>query len=224
MNRRIAMAVMFVVTAGCGTSQNATPADETKPAQTAGEQTAAERQTAQGARQTAEGARQMAQGMQQMAKGLQQMAKAAAKPVPYDELEALLPDLAGWTKGTPKGSQASAPIAYSKAEITYTSASGGASIDMDITDTALSQVFLAPLSMFMAAGYEEKSDEGYKRAITIAGSPGFEQWDTMSKTGEVTLIVANRFVVHAKGRGLKSTDPVKKAIETVKLSRLASLK
>jgi hypothetical protein len=217
----VVVAAILVGAVGCGKSKNAVPAEQAGHAPT-GEQTAAEQETAQGARQTAQGARQMAEGMGQMARGLQQMAKAAAKPVDTEELKALLPDLGGWTRGTPKGSQASAPIPYSKAETTYTNGAG--SIDMDITDTALSQVFLAPLSMFMAAGYEEKSDDGYRKAVSIAGSPGFEQWDSTSKTAEVTLIVANRFVVHAKGEGLGTIDPVKRAIEAVNLSRLASLK
>jgi hypothetical protein len=229
MNWRIvAAAGALALAAACGTSENTKPAEQAKSSEAAGQpgaggqQSAGEQQTAQGAQQTAQGAQQMAQGMQQMAQGLQQMAQGAAKPVDYEQLKAFLPDLNGWTKDTTKGSQATSPIAYSKVETTY--ANGASSIDMDITDTALSQIFLAPLSMFMAAGYQEKSDDGYKKAISVGGSPGFEEWDNNSKTAEVTLIVANRFVVHAKGEGVESTDPVKKAVQTIDLSKLASLK
>ena len=38
------------------------------------------------------------------------------------------------------------------------------------------------------------------------------------------MIVANRFVVQAKGRRVASVDSVKKAIETIDLAKLATLK
>jgi len=76
----------------------------------------------------------------------------------------------------------------------------------------------------MASGYEERSDDGYKKAGTIAGSPGFESWEKDAKKGEVTVIVANRFIVQATGRHVASIDPVKKALESVDLTKLATMK
>ena len=95
-------------------------------------------------------------------------------------------------------------------------------MDIEITDSALNQMIFALFAMFMASGYEERSDEGYKQAGTIAGSPGFESWEKDANRGEVTVIVANRFVVQATGRRVSGIDLVKKAVETIDLAKLAT--
>ena len=82
-------------------------------------------------------------------------------------------------------------------------------MDIEITDSALNQMIFAPFAMFMASGYEERSDDGYKQAGTIAGSPGFESWEKDANRGEVTVIVANRFVVQVTGRRVSGIDQSK---------------
>lgn len=152
----------------------------------------------------------------------QQVAQSQARPVDFELLKSLLPEMRGWTRTRPRGEQMTTPFAISNAKAHYTM--GESTMDIEITDSALNQMIFAPFAMFMASGYEERSDEGYKKAGTIAGSPGFESWEKNAKRGEVTVIVANRFVVQAKGRRVASVDSVKKAIETIDLAKLATLK
>ena len=152
----------------------------------------------------------------------QQVAQSQAKPVDFELLKSLLPEMSGWTRTRPRGEQMTTPFAISNAKAHYTM--GESTMDIEITDSALNQMIFAPFAMFMASGYEERSDDGYKKAGTIAGSPGFESWEKDAKRGEVTVIVANRFVVQAKGRRVASIDSVKKAVETIDLAKLATLK
>jgi len=152
----------------------------------------------------------------------QQVAQSLVKPVDFELLKGLLPEMSGWTRTRPRGEQMNTPFAISNAKAHYTM--GESTMDIEITDSALNQMIFAPFAMFMASGYEERSDDGYKKAGTIAGSPGFESWEKDANRGEVTVIVANRFVVQAKGRRVASVDPVKKAIETIDLVKLATLK
>ena len=152
----------------------------------------------------------------------QQVAQSLVKPVDFELLKGLLPEMSGWTRTRPRGEQMNMPFAISNAKAHYTM--GESTMDIEITDSALNQMIFAPFAMFMASGYEERSDDGYKKAGTIAGSPGFESWEKDANRGEVTVIVANRFVVQAKGRRVASVDPVKKAIETIDLAKLATLK
>lgn len=152
----------------------------------------------------------------------QQVAQSLVKPVDFELLKGLLPEMSGWTRTRPRGEQMNTPFAISNAKAHYTM--GESTMDIEITDSALNQMIFAPFAMFMASGYEERSDDGYKKAGTIAGSPGFESWEKGANRGEVTVIVANRFVVQAKGRRVASVDPVKKAIETIDLVKLATLK
>ena len=104
----------------------------------------------QGAEAMAQGAgdasQQMTQGLQQMAQGFQQMAQGSATPVDYEALKALLPDVSGWTQSDARGEQVSMPMKFSRAEARYTR--DGGRVQLEIVDSALSQMLLAPMTMF----------------------------------------------------------------------------
>lgn len=234
MNRRLLISSLLVLTtAACGgSSQKAT---ETKPdakqaassPTTAGSQpggSAAAGNAAQGgAAGTQQGAQQAAQGLQQMMQGLQQMQKNTAKPVDSDELKTLIPDITGWTKGDVHGEMASsAGFSQSNAKAKYTK--GESTLELEITDSTANQLLLSPLMMVMASGYEEKSDDGYKKAVQISGFPGFEEWEKGAKHAEATAVVNNRFIVHANAHDVDTTDAARKAVEAVNLTKLASMK
>jgi hypothetical protein len=214
------MGLAMVAAGACGKSA------EQQAAEDAAKQMAkAADQMAQGAQQMAQGAaqsaQQMAQGMQQMAQGMQGM-QAAGNVVDFEKLEALLPEFPGWEKSGAKGSQASAPIKYSEAQARYSK--GESTMRLEIQDVALAQAMLAPLSIWMAAGYNERSSDGYKKAVTVAGHPGYEEWDKSSKHGTLTVVVGNRFLVKADADEVESTDVARKLIEAVDIAKLASLK
>ncbi len=213
--------VVLALAAGCGSSQKAA---ETKPAEksAAAGASGAAGGAANGSAQTAQGAQQMAQGLSQLAQGLESMSKNAAKPVDYEELKALIPDVAGWTKGDVKGEQVSLGISQSSAKGKYTKGDG--TLELEITDSALNQLLLAPLTMMLAPGFEEKSDDGYHKSVQIGGFPGFEEWEKNAKHAEVTAVVANRFIVSANAHDVDSADAARKAVEAVNLTKLSGLK
>jgi len=167
----------------------------------------------------ADAAAQAAQSMQQ---ALQQMGNKTATAVDFEKLIALLPEVNGWTRGKPKGEQVSMGVTMSHAKAEYTK--GDASIDLDITDSSFNQLVLSPFTMFLAAGYSERNTEGYSKSAPMGGNPGFEKWNNENKDGEVTVVVGNRFVVNAKGRGTENIDPVKALVQAVNLGALAALK
>jgi len=88
----------------------------------------------------------------------------------------------------------------------------------------MSQLVLAPVTMFMNTGYEEKSDDGYKKAVQVGGFPGFEEWEKGAKHGQTTAVVANRFIVAADAHSVEGPDVARKAVESVNLAKLAGLK
>ena len=148
--------------------------------------------------------------------------KALVKPVDVELLKSFLPELAGWTKGRPRGEQMTTPYVISNAKAHYTS--GDSSMDIEITDSALNPMIFAPFAAFMAAGYDERTRDGYKRSAAIAGSPGFESWEKGPGHGEVTVIVANRFVVLASGRRVPGIDTVRRAVTAIDLAKLGRVK
>ena len=218
MFRKLVVGVVaLAAAAGCGKSE------EQKQAEKMAE---AAKQIAAGAEQAAKGANaasdQFAQGMAQFAKGLGQMAQSSAPAVNFEQLVPLIPEIAGWTRSAPRGEQVTLPFKMSKAEARYEK--GDSSIKLEITDSSMNQLILAPLSMFMAMGFEERSSDGYTKATKLGGLPGFEKWQNASKDGEVTVVVANRFIVQADGNNVENIDVVRKAVTAVDLNKLAGMK
>jgi hypothetical protein len=203
----------LVATVGCGSSE------EQQAEQAA-------RQIQQGAEQIQQAAgssaEQMTQGLQQMAQGFQQVAQGQTDAVDYEVLKGLLPEVNGWTQASARGEQTSMPVKVSRAEARYSR--GESSVELEILDSAMSQLLLAPMSMFLASGYSERSDEGFKRSARISGHPGIEDWNNGSRRGEVTVVVANRFVVQATGRDVDDLGVVRQIVDAVDLSKLETLK
>ncbi len=220
MIRRLAMIAALGSIAACGGSEQRRNEDAVRQIEQGAEQ------VQQGAGTVAAGARrgsaEMARGLQQMADGLQQMAQGSVTPVPFESLIPFLPEIPGWTRGEPKGESVTTPMAHSRAEARYTM--GESRLTLAIADTGLSKILTAPLAMFLTSGYAERDDDGFKRAIRVAGHPGLEDWNTPSRRGEVTLLVAQRFMVKATAHDVASIDVVRKAVETVDIGTLAALK
>jgi hypothetical protein len=219
--RLILMACVLSLSGGCGKSD---PQTQTEDAAKTMEDAA--RNVQQGADKMAQGAAQgpdqMAQGLQQMAQGFQQMAQGTADAVDYEQLKALLPEVAGWTRSEAKGERLNAPIKYSRAHAVYTR--DDSRIELEITDSAMSQMLLAPMAMFLGSGYSERSDDGFKQAVKVAGQPAMEEWNKGSRRGEVTALVASRFLVHATGDDVANLDAVRTVVQGVDFGKLSALK
>ncbi|MGE3274848.1 MAG: hypothetical protein AB7O67_07035 [Vicinamibacterales bacterium] len=214
------LALVAVLGAACGKSDAEKQADEISAA--------ADRMAAQmdEAAKTAEN--DPAAGMAGMAEAMKGMADAmaggegkAADPVSFRELQAVLPELSGWTMDKPKGERMTSPIPFSQTETRYER--DGGRIDVKIVDSGYNQMLIAPWSMFLTAGYERETDEGYERSVNIDGNPGFEKWNSESKDGELNIVVAKRFLVTIEGRDLSDVSELRDVFEKIDTSKLASL-
>jgi hypothetical protein len=219
--RAYLVGIVLIAAIGCGKSEAEKQAEEAAKNIEKGAQAMQE-----GANQMAQAAQDssqlMAQGLQQMAQGFQQMAQGSAKAVDYEQLKALLPEISGWERSDARGEQVSAPIQSSRASANYRN--GEARLELEIVDTALSQLLIAPIKMFLNVGFSERSDDGFKRATKVGGQPAFEEWNVESKHGEVTAVVGDRFIVASKGYDVENLDTVRKLVESVNLSKLSALK
>lgn len=146
----------------------------------------------------------------------------AARAVAFEDLLALLPELEGWTRGKPRGEQIAGAQDMSRANAGYEK--DDTSIDLEITDSSFNELFLAPLTTYLVAGYSERTTDGYRKALPINGHPAFETWNSDSRRAEVIVVVGNRFVVQATGHNVENADPVRALAAAVDFSRLASLK
>jgi hypothetical protein len=222
--------VAAILMAGCGKSEEqiaAEKADEDAKKAAEAIQKAAESAAAAG---TAAGAAAAAQGVEGFAKALEGMAGAMAgkgpdgkpvEPISFRDLQTALPEVSGWTRGEVQGERMTSPIPFSESEVEYTK--GDSHVTVKIVDSAFNQMLVAPWAMFLTAGYEKESTDGYEKSVTVSGHPGFEKWDSRNKDGEINLVVAKRFLVTIDGNNIADTSVLQEFASKVDAGRLVAL-
>ncbi|MGQ0704417.1 MAG: hypothetical protein ACT4PM_14985, partial [Gemmatimonadales bacterium] len=73
------------------------------------------------------------------------------------------------------------------------------------------------------AEIDRETESGYERTVSTKGYKGYEKYDRSRKSGEVSLIVANRFVVEIDGYDV-SMDQMKAALDRIDLGKLEGMK
>ena len=171
-----------------------------------------------------------AKGMADMAKAMQGMAAAVGgsadgkpvEPVATDTLKGTLPQIAGWEMGDPRTERMTSPIAFSQVEAEYKK--GDAEIEVKVVDTGYAQMLIAPWAMFLASGYSRETNEGYEKATSVGGHPGFERWEKDAKRGELNVFVGKRFLVTIEGRDLADTKVLHEIASKMDFGKIAGLK
>lgn len=217
-----------LLTAACGQSPEEKAAEALKEAAAdmakAGE--AAADAASQGAAPTAD---QAAKGMEDFAKAMQGMAAAMggangakpSEPVSFRDLQTAFPTVSGWTMDKPRGERMTAPVAFAQSETRYKN--GDQEIEVKIVDSAFNQMLVAPWAMFLSAGYEKETSDGYEKSTTVAGHPGFEKWNEQRKDGEVNIVVAKRFLVSVEGNGLSDMKQIHDFASKIDFAKLVAL-
>jgi len=215
---------LSLMAAGCG--QSAEQKQEQAAKEAAKEAAKAGQPAAQGSEPAAQ---QAAKGLEQMAKGLEAMAGAAAggdtkpvAPVSFREFIALFPDLDGWEKEKPTGERMSSPVPFSTAEVRYKK--GDASIEIKLMDSGFNQFLLTPYAMFLTAGYEKETSDGYEKSAKVNNQPGWEKWNVSSKNGELNALVGKRFLMTIEGNDIADTKILHEVAGKIDMSKLAALK
>jgi hypothetical protein len=223
---RFGIAIALVASMACGKPEAEKQAEEAaKQAEKAAE--AMQKAAEAGGSAAAQGA---AQGMEAFAKAMQAAAAAAgtgsdgkpADPVSFRELETVLPSVSGWQMEKPRGERMTMPVPFSQTEATYTN--GDAQIEVKIIDSAFSQLLVAPWAMFLSAGYEKETSDGYEKSVNVGGNPGFERWNSDDKDGELNLVVAKRFLITIDGNDIADPKVLHEFASKLDAGKLATLK
>jgi hypothetical protein len=219
----VTIGLAAALSVACGKSE------EEKAAEKAAQET---KEAAEALKKAAEsaGAAGAVQGLQGLAKAMEGAAAAMGgnkdgkpvDPVSFQELQAALPEVSGWQRATPTGERMTAPIPFSQAEADYTM--GDANVNVKIVDSAFSQILIAPWAMFLTSGYERQTSDGYEKAVSVGGNPGFEKWSKGDKDGELNIVVAKRFLVTIDGNDIADTKVLHDFAAKVDANKLASVK
>lgn len=147
-------------------------------------------------------------------------------PVDFRELKALLPEAIGDLKrNNIEGEKVAAMgMNISKANADYSDAENNISIDINITDLGN----ISGLSGLAAYGWymvdiDKETETGYEKTFTYKGNKGFEKYDNEGKYGEVSILVAKRFVIEANGNQV-SMDQIMAAVNMIDIGKLESWK
>ena len=218
--RTTALAFVIIASISCGKSE------AEKQAEQAAEDM---KKAAEAVTQAQQQGGDTAKGMADMAKAMQGMAAAVSggdgkpvDPVSGDALKVTLPAVSGWQMEDPRTERMTSPIAYSQAEAEYKK--GDAEIEVKVVDTGYSQMLIAPWSMFLASGFSRETSEGYEKATSVDGNPGFERWEKDDKHGELNVFVGKRFLVTIEGRELADTKVLHEFASKMDFSKIAGLK
>lgn len=235
----VAVAAALAAVVACGQSEAQRRAEEMKKQ---AEQAAADAEKAsdaagkaaeQAGSDLAKGVGDMAKGAEGFAKAMEGMAGAfagaakgnngkAVDPVSFRDLQALLPTVSGWTMEKPRGERMTSPVAFSQTEATYNN--GNQRVEVKIVDSGFHRLLLAPWAMFLAAGYEKETSEGYEKSMKIGDNPGFEKWNSDSKNGELNLVVGQRFLVTVEGHRIADTKVLRDFMSGLDTTKLTALK
>jgi hypothetical protein len=145
--------------------------------------------------------------------------------VDFHVLKDMLPASLGDLRRTDATGEKTAAMGMqiSHADGTYSN-DKGASITLKITDIG-SLTGLAGMAAYAWSSTEidRESDNGYEKTSTLNGYKSHEKYDKSSKSGEVSVLVGDRFVVEGSGNGV-DMDALKSAVSKVDLGKLNGMK
>jgi hypothetical protein len=130
-----------------------------------------------------------------------------------------IPAPAGFTVSEkPSGSTTKSPVVLSEAKIVF-AGDEDKSIEISVMDGLGASVpFMA-----ITQAVEMESSEEFIKPLDIKGIKGNETFRFQEKEGELTLVVANRFLVSVRGMGLPDNDLIKSLAATLDFAKLADL-
>ncbi len=146
----------------------------------------------------------------------------AVEVVDFRELRDLLPErLAGMKRASTSGEKTGAMgFNVSTAEATYED--GDSRLEVKITDAAGVGMALLGLAAWSTVEIDRESDDGYERTTLIEGHKGFEKYDRNTRRGELSLIVAERFIVNIEGRDVDE-KVFRNAVKKLNLGKLEKM-
>lgn len=143
------------------------------------------------------------------------------QPVDFHKLKDMLPEsLPGMRRKEASGQSGEAMgIKGSSATARY-SDDANASINIEIADLA-SMSGLAGLAAKFDPNMEKETDTGYERTTKVNGQLVHERYDRRARSGEVGVMIADRFTVTVRGNGVEPAA-LSGALQQIDLAQLAS--
>jgi hypothetical protein len=164
-----------------------------------------------------------AKSMEKAAQEMQENGGTAVEPVDFRELKALLPaSVNGMALSNPSGEKVGMMgFKVSTAEGEYKS--NGSSVQLKIIDMGGMSSAVSMMAAWSLVDVDKENDNGYEKTGTYNGNKSFEKYNNQNKDGEISVLVANRFMLTANGSNVEMSV-IKKALDAVNMQKLKSIK
>ena len=130
------------------------------------------------------------------------------EPVSFSKIIPLLPAVPeGWTGAEPDGATSDmGGVKMTTAGCTYTKGTGdeAPTVSFNIIDFVKNKPFCD--ATIASWGTSSESSAGYMKSVKIGGYPGFESYDRSGKSGQLWVVVAERFFVHLETSNLDPAE------------------
>ncbi len=143
------------------------------------------------------------------------------QPVDFHKLKDMLPDsLPGMQRKEASGQSGEAMGLKGSSATARYSDGAGANVSIEIADMG-SLSGLAGLAAKFDPNMEKETDTGYERTTKVDGQLVHERYDRRARSGEVGIIVVDRFVVTVRGEGVDAAA-LTGTLKQIDLTRLAA--
>ena len=151
--------------------------------------------------------------------------REAVDPIDFRKLKELMPEkIAGRSRTEATGEKSGAMgFTVSTASAKY-KGEGEENLNIEIVDTGgIAGVSTMALAGWSMAEIDKETTTGHEKTTKIEGYKAFEKYDNEGKSGEVNVLVADRFVVNVQGDHI-TVDQLKNALKDLDLAKLGKLK
>lgn len=157
------------------------------------------------------------------AKDLQ--SKEKVDPIDFRKLKELLPEEIDGFKRTEFSGEKNGAIGFtiSTAQARYKKGDNS-SIKVEILDTGgLAGMTTMALAAWTMADIDKETESGYEKTTKLDGYKAFEKYNNDSKSGELNILVADRYILNVNGDNV-TIDELKGILGDLDLDKWADLK
>ena len=166
------------------------------------------------------GARDMVAAVEEMEERANQ---PPAEPVDFRRLRDLLPASVGALERTNAEGAKQGSMGFSVSEASADYGAGDSTVSVKITDMGAVPTMAMMGAAWTMTDVDRETATGYEKTVRLGESKGYRTYDSDSRRGEFSLVVADRFLVNVTGRGVDD-DALEAALRAVDLSALAAMR
>ncbi|GAB3259275.1 hypothetical protein GCM10027347_22740 [Larkinella harenae] len=170
-------------------------------------------------------ASQSIDALKKMADQAEEMQKnGPVETVDFRKLKDMLPaDAAGLARREATGEKnGMAGFNISTAKGDYRNDDGTQSVEVNIVDAGGTGALMG-LAAWSMIEVDKETENGYEKTTKFGEYKSYEKYSNDSKTGEVAVLINNRFIVTAKGTGVDMST-IKSTLEKIDLDQLKNMK